>query len=398
MKCLKAALLTLVLTWPASARAEVTGTPFVADLKTPTKIVMTRGGNLLVSEAGNPPATFLANHGRVSLVDRGGARRTLVDRLPAGLDLDDGGSLGPTGLWVADRYTLYVAIGIGDVTKRNAARGEVPNPAGLSSALFSSLWRIRFSEEIDDLVDGFALDPATHYGELADGREIRLVNASGARARIRVLADFRDLYPGTPPNPVSASNPFGLLLLEGRFYLPDAGQNALVSVDGETGRIETLVHFPPVRNTSFPAIGPPMSQPVPNGIRKLSDGSALVTLLSGFPFGPGAASVQKVDVSERTTTAFISGLTMAIDVLPLGHAKGPFLVLEYASRFVPPGPGGPGGFMPPGRLLRFADRTSAPEVLSSALVSPTSMAFDDCTGELFVAEIQTGKIIRFELQ
>ena len=114
-----------------------------------------------------------------------------------------------TGVWVADRYTLYVAIGIGDVTKRNAARGEVPNPAGLSSALFSSLWRIRFSEEIDDLVDGFALDPATHYGELADGREIRLVNASGARARIRVLADFRDLYPGTPPNPVSASNPFG---------------------------------------------------------------------------------------------------------------------------------------------------------------------------------------------
>jgi hypothetical protein len=231
---------------------------------------------------------------------------------------------------------------------------------------------------------------------LADGFDVHLVNGSGERALVRVLADLRDIYPGNPANPVSASNPFGLLLLGNRFYLPDAGQNSLVRIDRETGRIQTIVHFPPVRNTA--PFGPPVSQPVPNGIRKLSDGSALVTLLSGFPFGPGAASVQKVDVSERTTTAFISGLTMAIDVLPLGHAKGPFLVLEYASRFVPPGPGGPGGFMPPGRLLRFADRTSAPEVLSSALVSPTSMAFDDCTGELFVAEIQTGKIIRFELQ
>ena len=396
MKCFKVTLMMLALAWPATARAELTGTPFVAGLKTPIKIVLTRGGNLLVSEGGNPPPTFVAHHGRISLVDRGGARRTLIDRLPAGLDLDDGGSSGPSGLWVADRFTLYVAIGIGDVTKRNAARGEVPNPAGLSSALFSSLWRIRFSQEIDDVTDGFTLDPATHYGELADGGEVRLENASGERARIRVLADFRDIYPGTPPNPVSASNPFGLLLLGDRLYLPDAGQNSLVRIDRETGRIRTIVHFPPVPNTLFP-IGPRFSQPVPNSIRKLSDGSALVTLLSGFPFGPGAASVQRVDVSHRTTAPFISGLTMAIDVLPLGHAWGPFLVLEYASRFDLPGPGGPGGFMPPGRLLRFKSRTSAPEVLSSALVGPTSMAFDDCTGELFVTEHQTGKIIRFEL-
>lgn len=398
MKWLKSVLTILALVSPAAARAEVAGTAFATGLQTPTKIVITRGGNLLVSEAGNPPASFASHHGRISLVDRSGARRTLVDRLPAGLDLDDSGSSGPTGLWLADRYTLYVAIGIGDVTKRNAARGEVPNPAGLSSALFSSLWRIRFSQEVDDLAEGFALDPATHYAELADGGEVRLENASGERARVRVLADFRDLYPGTPPNPVSASNPFGLLLLEGRLYLPDAGQNSLVRVDRETGRMRTIVHFPAVTNTAFPTIGPPFSQPVPNSIRKLSDGSALVTLLSGFPFGAGAASVQRVDVSQGTTAPLISGLTMAIDVLPLGHARGPFLVLEYASRFVPPGPGGPGGFMPPGRLLRFARSTSAPEVLSSALVGPTSMAFDDCSGELFVTEIQTGKIIRFELR
>ncbi len=396
MKCFNAALTMLALVSPAAARAELAGTPFVEGLQAPTKIVMTRGGKLLVSEGGNPAPAFLANHGRISLVDRGGARLSLLERLPAGLDLDDGGSSGPTGLWLADRYTLYVAIGIGDVTKRNAARGEVPNPAGLSSPLFSSVWRIRFSQEIDDIAEGFVLDPATHYGELADGRDVQLVNAAGESARIRVLADLRDLYPGTPPNPVSASNPFGLLLLGERLYLPDAGQNSLVRIDRATGRIRTIVHFPPVPNTT--PIGPPVSQPVPNSIRKLSDGSALVTLLPGFPFVPGAGSVQRVNVSHGTTAPFISGLTMAIDVLPLGHASGPFLVLEYASSFVPPGPGGPGGFMPPGRLLRFAGSTSAPEVLSSALVGPTSMAYDDSTGELFVTEIQTGKIIRFELR
>lgn len=184
-------------------------------------------------------------------------------------------------------------------------------------------------------------------------------------------------------------------MLQDRLYLPDAGQNSLVRIARATGRIRTIVHFPPVRNTA--PFGPPVSQPVPNSIRKLSDGSALVTLLSGFPFGPGAASVQRVDLRQGTTAPFISGLTMAIDVLPLGHAWGPFLVLEYASRFVPPGPGGPGGFMPPGRLLRFAHSSSLPEVLSSALVGPTSMAFDHDTGELFVVEIQSGKMIRFEL-
>ena len=55
MKCFNAALTVLALVCPAAARAELTGTPFVEGLQTPTKIVMTRGGNLLVSEGGNPP-------------------------------------------------------------------------------------------------------------------------------------------------------------------------------------------------------------------------------------------------------------------------------------------------------------------------------------------------------
>jgi hypothetical protein len=399
------AFAALASAWPVTARAEATATPFASELKSPTKIILTAGGKLLVSEAGDLPtspvvaAPFVANHGRVSIVERSGSHWALLEGLPAGLDLDNGNPTGPSGLWISGPQTLYVEIAQGDTIKR-VAGGEAPNPQGLSSALFSSLWRIRFGDPIDCLHEGFALSPTTHYGPLADGQEIHLVNPSGEEAWVRVVADLRDLYPaGPPPNVVSGSNPFGLLRLGDDFYLPDAGQNSLVKIDRETGRAKTIVHFPGVPNPP-PNPGPPFSQPVPNSIRGLPghESSALVTLLTGFPFGQGRSSVQLVDLHNGTTQAFISGLTVAIDVLALGRGNGPFLVLEFASGFRLPGqPGGPPGFVPPGRLLRFAQRTSAAEVLSTALTTPTSMAFDRVTRELFVTEIGTGSIVRIQL-
>lgn len=406
MAPLAVAALAALSQWPATVAADPPP-PYAAGLRSPTKIILTLGGNLLVSEAGNRPtsptvsAPFVANQGRVSLVPRdgSGSHWALLEGLPAGLDLDNLSPTGPTGLWISGPETLYVEIGQGDTIKR-VAGGEAPNPLGLSSALFSSLWRVRFSDPIDCLHEGFTLSPATHYGPLADGQEIHLVNASGAEAWVRVVADLRDLYPaGPPPNVVTGSNPFGLLRLGDDFYLPDAGQNSVVKIDRATGRAKTIVHFPGVPNPP-PNPGPPFSQAVPNGIRGLPgmESSALVTLLTGFPFGQGRSSVQLVDLRHGTTEAFISGLTYAIDVLSAGHRNGPFLVLEYASSFRLAGqPGGPPGFVSPGRLLRFAHRTAAAEVLSAALTTPTSMAFDRETRELFVTEIGTGNIVRVQL-
>jgi len=396
MKRFAAAIATLALAGPPAARAELTATTLVEGLKTPTRIVMTPAGNLLVAESGDRPPAFVANHGRISLVDRAGTRRTLLGGLPSGLDLENNNPLGPTAISLSDRFTLYVAFGVGDVTKRNASGAEAANPAGPSSALFSSLWRVRFSRPVDD-VSGFAVDPAAHYSVLADGDELQLQNDAGERARILVLADLRDLYPGAPtPNPISASNPFGLLKLEDAFYLADGGQNSVVRVDRETGRIRTITHFPNLPNTRVPPIVGPFVQPVPNGIRRLSEDEALVTLFSGFPFGVGAGRIDRVHVRSGASSAFISGLTMPIDVLPLGHSAGPFLVLEYASSFSLPGPGTPPQFVPPGRVLLFGGN-AAPALLTSDLVSPASMALDFRTGELFVAELVTGKIVRFEL-
>jgi hypothetical protein len=402
---LAGAALAALFTWPVPVAAQPPP-PFATGLKAPTKIVLTPGGNLLVSEAGDypgpPPApAFVANGGRVSLVQRDGSHWPLLEGLPSGLDLDNVNPTGPSGLSISSDRTLYLEIGQGDSIKRNASGGEAPNPSGISSAILSSLWRVRFSDPVDSLRGGFALDPATHYPTLADGREVRLVNAFDEEAWVRVVADLRDLYPvpqpppPAPPNPnrVSGSNPFGLLRLGDDFYLPDAGQNSLVKIDRESGRAKTIVHFPPVPNTA--GFGPPFSQAVPNSIRRLPGRDcALVTLLTGFPFNQGASSVQVVDLSDWTAQPFISGLTMAIDVLGVAHANGPFLVLEHASRFdpsaVPP-------FVAPGRLLRFDRRTAAPTVVANTLITPTSMAYDPATRELFVTEIRTGRIIRIQL-
>jgi hypothetical protein len=376
---------------PIGVQAAATPAEFASGLLTPNKIVLTPDGNLLVTEAG-PLGT---NLGRVSLVERSGDRRTLLDKLPSGIELE-GAPSGPTGLWVSGHNVLYLEIGQGDVIKRGAGGGEVPNPEGLGSPLFSSLLRIQFGDPISCLRGSFELTAAEHQA-LADGRTVLMTNSFGERASVKVVADLRDLYPvpagppGAPPNPnkVSGSNPYGLARLGDDFYLPDAGQNSLVRIDRASGRIRTLLRFPPVPNPQFP-VGPPMTDAVPNSVRRLPRRNALlVTLFTGFPFNPGQSSIQLVDPRAGTAVPFITGLTMAIDILPIGDSRGPFLVLEFASGFDLGT-----GFTFPGRVLSYAHNTSTPELVASGLVSPTSMVFDQHTREIFVTEIFTGRIMR----
>ena len=241
----------------------------------------------------SPPA-FVKHEGRISIIDPAGNVRTLLSRLPAGLDLDNLNPAGPTGLALAGEDTLYIQIGIGDVLKRNATNQEVPNPAGLSSALFSSIWRVRFSTGVDALAAGFALDPATDYAMLADGLAVELTNDAGESATVEVVADIRDLIPGA--NVVMGSNPFGLLVRGRGLYFADSGYNSISVANARNGRQQTITHFPPVPNTA--PFGPPVSQAVPNSIRGVVGRGhlAMVTLFTGFPFGPGASSVRLVNL------------------------------------------------------------------------------------------------------
>jgi hypothetical protein len=51
----------------------------------------------------------------------------------------------------------------------------------------------------------------------------------------------------------------------------------------------------------------------------------------------------------------------------------------------------------PGRLSRFDQPDGAAVVLLTNLISPTSLARDETSGNLFITEIFTGRIIRVQV-
>lgn len=373
--------LTLMLT-SMTVRSQSTSVS-AADLKAPNKVVLTPGGNLLVAEAGN---VGMPNSGRISIVDRSGARRTVLDGLPSGTAVTGDVSSGPSGLALSGS-TLFITIGAGNAIVPGPRPGtEVPNPNGPSSPILSSVLMVDFSSEIDNLMSGFTLMLADHF-TLANGFDLMLDNG-GERATVTLLADFRDFVPD-PNLIVRSSNPFGVAVADDQLYVVDASLNSVVRVDINTGRAQTFLTFPRVANPLTP-MGPPMIDAVPDSIRLFGD-QLLVTLLTGFPFPAGVAGVRKVDIATRTSESFITGLTAAIDVLPVETPGGGprFFVLEFSTNMLSQPRG-------PGRLLRFDSPTATPVVVVDNLTSPTSLAHDPLTGELFVTEIFTGRIIQVQ--
>ncbi|HSE38816.1 MAG TPA: hypothetical protein VLG74_16060, partial [Blastocatellia bacterium] len=118
--------------------------------------------------------------------------------------------------------------------------------------------------------------------------------------------------------------------------------------------------------------------------------SLLVPFLTGFPFAPGNAEIRKIRLVNRANEPFITGLTSAIDVLPVANESGQnrFFVLEFSTNQLAGAPG---------RLSRYDQPDGAPVVLVSNLVSPTNIVRDDITGDLFVTEIFPGRITRVHI-
>lgn len=350
-------------------------------LKGPHKIILTPQGNLLVAESGDSP-----NEGRVSLVTRTGATRSLLEGLPSGIDVTLAGYNGPTGLALRDR-TLYLALGNGDGERRGQVPGtSIHRPEGPSSPLFASILEIRFSNDVDAIGGGFRITPQ-HQQVLNDGGEVELEDGSGGNARISLLARF----PVSEPSPNAVyrfSNPWGLALSEdgGSLYVNDASINALVRVNTTTGRWRRVTRFPPVPNPG--QVGPPVLDAVPTSSR-LYGNQILVSFLTGFPFVPGNARVLAVNPDTGVSEPFIFGLTSAVDILwrsrPDGRSQ--FFVLEFSQNqsATPPAPG---------RLLRYD--SPEPTVAAANLIAPVSLAYDESAQDLFILELR-GQILRLHL-
>lgn len=379
-----AAIAAVVFTTPASAQC----TEVLAGLRSPQGTTLTNQGNLLVAEAGlgTPLHT-----GRISIVEPNGTRRTLIDGLPSA-PADVGDPSGPAGLAMRGR-NLYLAIGVGDVAIRTPGlppTTALQNPNGPSSPLFSSVLMIHFSAALEKTTQGVTLTMADHQA-LANGATLTFSNGGAEKITMRMIANLPNFIPqpllGVTAN-IRVSNPFALIAEGSSLYVTDAGRNLVWEVDLVTGSFDALPVFASLTNTLFPGLGFPTMEPVPTGIAS-DDGQLLVTLFGGFPFAPGASSVQQVDPVTGAAASFIGGRKSPIGITPLQErGETSYLVLQHASA-------GP-FFGSPGVVLRFDDPAGPPSVLANCLTRPTSMTLNEKTGTLYVTEFG-GRLVSIPL-
>jgi DNA-binding beta-propeller fold protein YncE len=341
------------------------------------KVIMTPEGNVLVSEA-----TVTLNNGRVSIVDKGGARRTLLDGLPCGPAFPGGAPLGPAAM-ALDGRTLYLSILEGNALVAGTGGAPAPNPAGVASPILSSILRIRLSVDVDRVLNGFTLSLDDHY-TLADFNTVTLTNSDGQTATIDLLADFPDT-PLDRREIYGHVTPYGMTLDPAKqfLYAADAGQNRVTKIDVNTGHWQTLVRFPRIATPAGT-----QTDPVPTGARFYGN-RLLVSFLTGGPFTPGAASIQAINPDTREVRQFINLLTTVTDLLVRDAASGlQFFAVEYRHVLV--------GAPNTGQVLQY----TSPEgrVIATGLQGPTGIAQDPATGDLYVAENAGGRITRIRLQ
>lgn len=357
-------------------------TTVTGGLLAPTKIIAS-AGDLLVAESGFGP-----NMGRITALNpQTGEQHPLIGGLPSGITPPNNDPSGPSGL-VFRGNTLYVIIGLGDaIVNGSIPNTQVPAPHP-SSPIFSSLLALRFDHHYQTWPGGFNLTLADQVA-LKNGLTVNLTNSEGEALHVRLIADLPDYSPEPvpgEPNNVRQSNPFGAAIFGNSLYIPDASNNTLRAVDLDTGAARTVTAFAPIPNPL--PFGPPVSEPVPNSIQLVGD-RLLVTLLTGFPFAPGSSQVRSVDPSTGQDAAFISGLTSSIDVAPF-HLKRTtgFLTLEFSADMLSGAPG----------RMRFYDSPNAQgTVVADCLITPTSMAVDERSGDVFVTEIFTGRVVKVAL-
>ena len=361
--------------WAAAAQEPVV---YATGLNNPSKIIIGPNGTLLIAEAG----TTTPNTARVSLITASGARSTLLDALPSGVF--EGGADGANGL-LLEGNTLYVAIGQGDQLVDGTDQGTtVPNPKATSSPIFGTVLQVDFTQSPDRLTAPFTLKSTDQY-TLADGNSVTLDNGSGDKAMVSVLSSFRfrpdaqTIYRNTHPYALARTTSD-----TSHVYMADAGLNSLVQIDTPSGRARTLVQFPVQPN--FAGGGPPVSEAVPTSVHAYEN-VLLVTLFTGFPFGPANSRVVSVDPTSGAVSPFINWLSSAIDIAYRDRpSRAQFFVLEHSAALLAGAPG---------KLLVYNSTDGT--VMLDNLNSPTSLALDDAAGKIYITSRAAGNVIQVDI-
>lgn len=371
-------MVSLALTALASLSFAQQPVVYATGLSNPSKIITGAAGNLIVTEADDAN-----NSGRISVIAPGGQVRAILKGLPSAKALGDVD--GPNGLAISGR-TLYLTTAEGDAFVAGPTQGtNLPNPAGPSSPLFSSVLKVTFSDDIERIQQPFTLTPADHY-TILDGNTVTLDNGNGAKASVELLNQFRFAIPD-PRSIYRNSHPYGLAIhpaTPDTLYVNDSGMNTIVAINLTTGRSKVVTRFPVALNPEPLANVP--SEAVPTSVRPYGN-RLLVSLLGGAPFVPGSSRVMELDPATGTATPFITWLSSTIDVLPRIRPNAPnqFYTLEFSLGLLQGRPG---------RLMRYSPEATT---LSETLPAPTAMTIDEAAGNLYVTSRATGSVYVFKL-
>ena len=243
-------------------------------------------------------------------------------------------------------------------------------------------------------------------------------------------ADPTGFTPGDPPLDTSAveevadiggfvlseafdfatSNPYAMALgPDGNQFIVDAGANAIIRRNQDTGELSVFAQFDDLQNPT--EVGPPVIDAVPTDV-VFTDGRFYVSTLTGFPFPEGQARIYEVDL-QGNVSVFKEGFTALVDLAVDPH-DGALFALQIA-QFNPAS-----GFLPEtGQLLKVPP-TGAPDTLVTGLnfssgmhvgAHPKSTSTPESTssvrsgrsravgapGELFVSSLADGAVLRIEL-
>jgi hypothetical protein len=245
---------------------------------------------------------------------------------------------------------------------------------------------------------GFGGDPATRQAVFGpDGAKLARLGRATPDGKWRLLQDLgQSEADHNPAGDEVDSNPYGILALQGKQIVADAGANALLQVRAN-GAISALATFANRMVDAPPFLGlPPGTQipmdAVPTSVALGPDGNYYVGQLTGFPFPVGAANIYRVPAGGGAATVFASGFTHIVD-LTFGP-DGSLYVVEIAKNGLLAAFNGNDWT---GALLRIAPDGTRTELVPGALTAPGGVAVGS-DGALYVTNnaifSNTGEVIR----
>ncbi|HMJ37113.1 MAG TPA: ScyD/ScyE family protein [Baekduia sp.] len=297
--------------------------------------------------------------GAVTVIDRDGGQRRLVDGLASLADKGTGASaIGPHGIDVRRVDDVFVTNG----GPTEANRDELAKQNSVAD-LFGRVLRIGSDGDIRRLVDVWGFE--------------------------------RDNNPDAKPaNPAIDSNAVDVLARHGRFIVADAGGNSLLKA-GRDGRIEVLSIFGN-RNVKDPfGSGEIPMQAVPTGVVKGPDGDYFMSQLTGFPFPVGGANVYRVDRHSGEAQVFASGFTNIMDLAFDDHGTLWVLEIDHDSLLTPIGPSSDGAIF---SVDENGDKTQL-DLPKGTLTNPGGITVGE-DGALYVTNKATaagdGEVLRID--